>query len=326
MAETDIKRECFVGVDLGGTKILAGLFDSGLRLRGTAKITTKAQRGSEAVLERVARCVRDAVDEADLVMEQVRAVGLGVPGTVDSTTGEVLFAPNLGWREVALRKPLEKLLGVPVLVENDCNVAALGVQVVELKNKPRSMIGVFIGTGIGGGIVLEGELYTGASHLAGEIGHMTLQCNGPKCGCGRNGCFEALASRTAMLQRIKTALKDGEKTVLTEILEDLDRLRSGDLRKALRRGDKLTKTIVEDAARYTGLALANLTNLLNPEMIVLGGGIIEALGDEMLGVILETVKLHAMAGSMTGLEIRESTLGDHAAITGAAVLAKRLTK
>ncbi len=323
MGATDGKPGCFVGVDLGGTKILAGLFDSGLALRGTAKMTTKPQRGPEAVLERVARCVRDAVDEADLTMDQVRGVGLGVPGTVDPVLGRVIFAPNLGWRELALKPALEKLLGVPVWIANDCNIAVLGVQVSELKNKPRNVLGIFIGTGIGGGLILEGELYSGAAHTAGEVGHMVLQMNGPKCGCGGHGCFEALASRIAMIQRIKAAVQEGQKTVLTEILEDLDRLRSGDLRKAFRRGDKLTQRVVEDAARYAGLAVANLANLLNPEVIVLGGGIIEALGDEMLGIILQTVKEHTMSGVMAGVEIRVSTLGDHAAITGGAVLAKR---
>ena len=326
MADSNSKLGYVVGVDLGGTKILAGLFDSVLGLRGTAKITTKPQRGPGAVLERVARCVRDAVDEADLTMDQLRAVGLGVPGTVEPALGQVIFAPNLGWREVALKEPLEQLLGVPVWVENDCNVAVLGVQAAELKNKPHSVLGVFIGTGIGGGLILNGELYSGAARTAGEVGHMVLQMNGPKCGCGGHGCFEALASRTAMVQRIKTAVNGGEKTVLTEILPDLERLRSGDLRKAFLRGDKLTKTVVEDAAGYTGLALANLANLLNPEAIVLGGGIIEALGEQMLGIILQTMKEHTMPGAMTGVEVRVSTLGDHAAITGGAVLAMRLTQ
>ena len=225
-----------------------------------------------------------------------------------------------------MKQPIEKLLGVPVCVENDCNVAVLGVQVGELKGKPRNVVGVFIGTGIGGGLILNGELYSGAAHAAGEVGHMALQMNGPQCGCGNKGCFEALAGRTAILQRIKTAVSGGEKTVLTEILEDLDRLRSGDLRKALRRGDKLTQRVIQDAARYTGLALANLANLLSPEVMVLGGGLIEAVGDEMLEVILQTLKEHTMPGSLTGMEIRLSTLGDHAGITGGAVLARQLSQ
>src|SRR6185436_8936693 len=152
---------------------------------------------SEVVIERVARCVRDALDECDLTWKHVRAVGIGAPGVVDNETGKVLFAPNLDWKDVQLKKELEKRLEVPVFVENDCNLATLGVHVHELRGKPRHLVGVFIGTGIGGGLVLNGELYGGAAHAAGEIGHMML-AGGPKCGCGNEGCFEALASRSAI--------------------------------------------------------------------------------------------------------------------------------
>src|SRR5580692_12541606 len=173
MAEASSKAEYLVGVDLGGTKILSGIFKYSLECVGTAKVSTKSQRGVEAVVERIDRVVRDAVDEADLTLKQVAGIGIGAPGAVDFGTGTVIFAPNLeGWKDVALKKELEKLLGVPVFVENDCNIAALGVYVAELKSKPRSMVGIFVGTGIGGGIVINGELYSGFNHTAGEIGHM----------------------------------------------------------------------------------------------------------------------------------------------------------
>jgi len=261
-------------------------------------------------------------------MKQVAGLGIGAPGAVDFGAGTVIFAPNLeGWKDVPLKKELEKQLGVPVFVENDCNIAALGVYVSELKSKPRSMVGIFVGTGIGGGIILNGDLYSGFGHTAGEIGHMVIDVNGPKCGCGNKGCFEALASRTAIFQQIKAGIKDGQKTMLTEMLgSDLDDLRSGDLRKAIRRGDKFVDRIVEGAAEYIGIATANLVNIVNPEVVVLGGGVIEALADEMMSVIVETATDYAMPGAMKGVEIVASKLGDSAGITGAAVLAKRETK
>jgi glucokinase len=328
MAETNTKADYILGVDLGGTKILAGVFTHSLESLSTAKVSTKPQRGVEAVVERIARCVQDAVDEADLTLKQVAGIGIGAPGAVDFATGTVIFAPNLeGWKEVPLKKVLEKQLGVPVFVENDCNISALGVYVTELKSKPRHMVGIFVGTGIGSGLILNGELFSGAGHTAGEIGHMVLEVNGPKCGCGNKGCFEALASRTAIFQQIKAGIKDGQKTVLTDLLgNDLDDLRSGDLRKAIRRGDKFVDRVVEGAAEYIGIATANLVNILNPEVIVLGGGVIEALADEMMGVIVETAQDYAMAGSMRGVEIVASRLGDNAGITGGAVLARRETK
>jgi glucokinase len=199
--------------------------------------------------------------------------------------------------------------------------------VAELKAKPKSMVGIFVGTGIGGGLVINGDLYAGFNHTAGEIGHMVLDVNGPKCGCGNKGCFEALASRTAIFQQIKAGVKDGEKTLLTDMLgDDLSDMRSGDLRKAIRRGDKFVDKVVEGAAEYIGIGVANLVNILSPEVVVLGGGVMEALADEMMSVVVETAKDYAMPGTMKGVEIIASKLGDSAGITGGAVLARRGTK
>jgi len=328
MAEGSAKSDCIVGVDLGGTKILSGVFNHSLECVGTAKLSTKSQRGVDKVVERIGRCVQDAIDEADLTIKQIAGVGIGAPGAVDFSSGTVIFAPNMeGWKEVPLKKELEKFLGVPVFVENDCNISSLGVYVAELKSKPRSMVGIFVGTGIGGGLIINGDLYSGANHTAGEIGHMVLEVSGPKCGCGNKGCFEALASRTAIFQQIKAGIKDGQKTILTEMLgNDLEDLRSGDLRKAIRRGDKFVDRIIESASEYIGIATANLINILNPEVVVLGGGVIEALADEMMSVITETAKDYAMPGTMKGVEIIPSKLGDNAGITGAAVLARKETK
>jgi glucokinase len=317
----------FVGVDFGGTKIYAGVFSESLHCVGTSKISTKANRGPEGVIERLARCIKDAVDECDLDFKQVKGVGIGAPGAVDAEKGKVIFAPNLAWKDVALKKELERLLDVPVFVENDCNLSMLGVYEMELDSKPRQAVGIFLGTGIGGGIVLNGEFYTGAKHTAGEIGHMVLQVDGPRCGCGNNGCFEALASRTAIFKKIEDAVKQGQSTLLTEMLgKDLEDMRSGDLRRAIRRGDKFVKKIIEDAARYTGVAVANLINILNPEVVVLGGGIMEALEEQMMPIIQETALDYALEGTAQDVVIRASKLADDTGIVGGAVLARKLSK
>lgn len=327
MAEASGKREHFVGVDLGGTKILAGVFTPQLKCLGKVKMSTKPERGPEGVLERVARCVQEVVDECDLHTDNIKAVGIGAPGAIDPEEGRMIFAPNLKWEDVPLKKVLEKQLDLPVFAENDCNVCGLGVYETELDPKPRSMVGIFLGTGIGGGIVLDGKPWSGFNRTAGEIGHMVLEVNGPKCGCGNKGCFEALASRTALFRRIQTAVKDGQKTVLTDMLgPELTDMRSGDLRKALRRGDKFVEQIVEEAAEYTGIAVANVINFLNPEVIVLGGGVMDQLADDMMAIIIETAKDYALPGTAKGIEIIASKLGDDAGITGAAVLAKRESK
>jgi glucokinase len=174
---------------------------------------------------------------------------------------------------------------------------------------------------------LDCKLYGGFNRTAGEVGHMVIEVGGPECGCGNKGCFEALASRTAIFRQIQQAIREGGKTVLTEMLgDDLDGMKSGDLRKAIKRGDKLVEKIVENAAEYTGIAVANLINILNPEVVVLGGGVIDALEDEMMAIIVETAFDYAMAGTTNGIEIIASKLGDHAGITGGAVLARQRLK
>lgn len=327
MAEPTPKQEYIIGVDLGGTKILAGVFTQQLKCITRTKLSTKAERGPKAVIERVARCIRDAADECDLDLKQIKAIGLGAPGAVDSEAGKVIFAPNLGWRQVPLQKQLQDELGVPVFIENDCNACTLGVYHFELDNKPKHVVGIFLGTGIGAGIIIDGKLYSGFNKSAGEIGHMVLDVAGPKCGCGNKGCFEALAGRQSLFRKIQGLIKDGQKTVLTDMLgPDLADMRSGDLRKAIRKGDKLVEKVVEEAAEYTGIAVANIMNLLSPEVIALGGGVIDALEDEMMGVIVETAREYAMEGTDTNVQIIASKLGDDAGIHGAAVLARRQTR
>jgi glucokinase len=279
------------------------------------------------VLERVVRCVQDAIDECDLAGKQIRAIGIGAPGSVDPEKGEVLFAPNLDWKNVPMVKELEKRLDIPVFLENDGNVCTLGIYDQELKSKARHVLGIFIGTGIGGGLILNGELYTGSAHTAGELGHMVVDVNGPKCSCGNKGCFEVFASRLALFRAIETAIKNGEKSVLTEMLgDDLKDLRSGDIRKAIRRGDKMVEKIVAEAGEYAGIAIANLINILNPEIVVLGGGVIEALEDEIMPTLIKSAKTHVLPGTFRTVDIIASKLGDNAGITGAAVLAREKSR
>ena len=327
MAEASSKAEYLVGVDLGGTKILSGIFSSSLKCIGRSKMSTKPERGPEVVIERIAHCIQDAVDECDLDLKQVRGIGIGAPGSVDPDNGKVMFAGNLGWKDVSLKKELEKQLDLPVFLGNDCNICTLGVHEVELDGKPRNMMGIFLGTGIGGGLIIEGKLYHGFNRTAGEIGHMVLEVNGPKCTCGNKGCWEAFSSRSALFRQVQQAVKEGQKTILTEMLgNDLKDLRSGDLRKAIKQGDKFVEHIVEEAAKYNGVAVANLINIINPEVVVIGGGLMDALENEMMSVIVESAREHAFPGSDKGVKILASKLGDDAGITGGAVLARRETK
>jgi glucokinase len=313
-------------VDLGGTKIMAGVFDAKLDCLGQAKKKTKAVKGFASVVDRIQECVEEALQAASISVKQVAGVGIGAPGSVDPAAGRVIFAPNLGWRDVPFQKQVEERLSVPVFLENDCNLCTLGVHAVEFSGKPRHMVGIFLGTGIGAGIVIGGKLYCGSNFTAGEIGHMVLDVNGPPCGCGNRGCFEAFASRTGIFNRILAAIGEGQETIIGSMLgEDMQDLRSGKLRKAIQAGDKYVAEVVRDAARYTGVAVANVINLLNPECIVLGGGLIEQLENHMLDLIITTARKHAMAGAMRGVRIQSSRLADEAGVVGGAVLARSRT-
>jgi glucokinase len=323
MAEKKNKGPYSLGVDIGAARIRAGVLARNGELAGLVKLSTKANRGAETAVERVARCIRDAVDEADLTLQDLRGVGVGVPGPVDPARGLALSSAALGWGEVPLKEMLEHSLGVPVWIESDWNAALLGIHELEFHRAPRQMLGVFIGAGIGGGMIVNGRLFHGFNHGEGELGHMVLDVNGPRCACGRRGCFQALASRTALVNRLRAAIKDGAKTALTDWLdEDLSGLRSRDLRKALRQGDVLVGSVVKEAARYIGLAVGSLVNLLNPQIVALGGGLMEALAEVMIKDITETASAQAMPGAMKGVTIQATALGDEAGIIGAALLAR----
>ena len=312
----------YIGVDLGGTKILAGVFDSEHRCLASDKTKTRSEEGYDAVCARIVRAVRSAAESAGIDPSKARGAGIGAPGSISSDESHVLFAPNLDWRDAPLKADLEAELGCPVWLGNDCNVAATGIHRLELEAKPNDMVSLFLGTGIGAGIITNGVFLTGATRAAGEVGHMVLDPAGPVCGCGTHGCFEALASRTAIFNKVKAAVNDGgELTQLMDADDDsVTRIRSGKLRRAIEAGDKLAVQVLDETCFYTGLAIANLCNLLNPEVVALGGGLIEQLHPVMLPKIRDAALERIMPGSRQ-VRIMATALGDDAGITGAAILA-----
>ena len=317
-------KPMYVGVDLGGTKILAGVFNAAMQCLGTAKVRTKPTRESSEIISSVAACVREVADTCGVEISQLAGVGIGCPGSVNPDSGEVLFAGNLGWKNVPLKTVLEKQLGIPVFAENDCNVATLGVHELELDGKPDHMAGLFLGTGIGGGLILNRKLYSGPTHTAFEIGHMVMEIDGPECTSGIRGTFEALASRTAIQQRILDQVQAGRTSWLTENMpHKVKKLRSQALKKAVAAGDDMIIEAIDESARVTGIAVANLINILNLQLFVIGGGIIEALGDRMLPRIITAAREHSFPGAFDGVRILPTRLSDDAGICGSAVLVKR---
>ena len=323
MSEEQSKEHYYIGVDLGGAKILAGVFGKDLKLLGKNKIRTKPERGFDAVVGRIARCVFELADDFDIQIEQIKGLGIGTPGAI-APDGDVIFAGNLRWEDVPLKAELEEKLKIPVFIENDCNIATLGIYHKELKAVPENMVGIFLGKGVGAGLILNRQLYRGSHLTAGEIGHTVVDVHGEKCNCGNRGCFELFASRSAIFRRIDKAIQMGEKSLLATMTDGkLEDLRSGDLLKAMNRGDKCVGKVVDEAAEYTGIVVANVVNFLNPDIIVLGGGIIDALEERMMPIIERVAREHAFPGTENSFEVRASKLGDYAGITGAAVLAQQ---
>jgi glucokinase len=321
------RSDYLVGVDIGGSKIMAGLFTREFKLLESIKISTNAHRGGDDVLERIVGTIGDLLDARRLELRHVAAVGVGTPGIIDTKSGTVVAAPLLFWEKFALRKYLSRALKRPVVIHNDCSVAMAAIYDIELKRKPRNALGIFMGTGLGGALVLDGELYTGSSGIAGEVGHIVVEKEGRPCGCGSRGCFEVYSSRSGIADRMRDEVKKGTRTVLKDILakdkKQPGALRSGTLRKAMKDGDKLAQRIVRDAAEYTGIAISNLINLLSPDVVVLGGGLIDALEDEIMPIINDQVQTHALLRFLRKPEVFATKLGDKAGITGAAVLARK---
>ena len=320
-----VNNDYVVGVDMGGTKILAAVINAKGEIVQQAKTATKPKKGPDEVIKRIVRCIGEAIDGAELKPSQIRAIGIGSPGPLDPETGVIIFAPNLGWSNVPLKAKLEANLSIPTFVDNDVNVGTLGEYAFGAGRGVKNLVGIFVGTGIGGGIILDGKLYHGVNKTAGEVGHMIVEANGPQCGCGNFGCLEAVASRTAITRDLQKAIqKKGQKSKLTQLNGGkLDQIRSQAIAKAVKRGDKPTIKVMRRAGKYLGISVASIVHFLNPEMVVLGGGVIEAMGDSLLDPIRRAAAKYALPTTMDGVQIVEAILGDNAGVIGASVLARQ---
>jgi len=318
-----------IGMDLGGTKILAAVVDADGRIVAEAKVKTRPEKGPDTVIERMAQAAQEAVRRLKLDWDAIRGVGVGAPGPVDPDAGVVHYMPNLpSWEEVPLASRLGTSLGVPVFIENDVNLGTLGEYMLGAGQGTKDMVGIFVGTGIGGGLIIDGKLHSGYRHAAAEIGHMILLADGPVCGCGKRGCAEALASRTAIERDIWLGINVGRNSLIPKLTGgDPEQLTSGVLAQAMREGDPLVSEVMTRAQWYLGLLTASIVNLVDPEMIVFGGGLIEALGDAFLDPIRVTARQHFLqqAGA-DRVRIVTAKLGDNAGVLGAAALANWKTK
>ena len=324
------KKKAVVGVDLGGTSLFVVVLDvaSG-EILSEAKRKTRPKFGAVDVTARMGAAIIDAIKSAGLEKKQILGVGVGVPGPVQVETGLVVNCPNMGdtWDHFFLRDELSALLGtLPLTIDNDVNVGAVGEHRHGAGQGSQSMLAIFVGTGIGGGLILNGSLYTGSRHSAGEVGHMVIADGGAICGCGQAGHAEALASRTAIDNEIKAAIQAGKPTIVPELLRQKgrDTISSAILERAVEAGDEVTLAALQKAQYYLGILIANCVNILDPEVIVVGGGVVERLGEAYLEPVRPVARQHYINKlDADRVRIVPAALGDYSGAIGAAELAKQ---
>ena len=318
----------YAGIDLGGTSFIATLADEKGKVLGSSDCATVRGATPEDTIAAIADNVLLAAKDAQIKIKKVRAIGIGAPGAVDPKKGVVVKAPNLGWQNVPLARALKKHLGPDVIVGNDVQVAIIGEHAYGAAKGTKRAIGIWVGTGIGGGLINRGNLDRGFRGAAGEIGHMLIKEDGPLCGCGRNGCVEALASRTAMERDMRALAANSDACITLQIMKERgkERMTSSVMQRALRAGCPVMKEVVARAQHYLGLLAGNLVNVYDPEMIVIGGGVAQRLEDSFVGPIAETARSRFLRPDPEKkVRIVHATLGDYSGALGASVLARDAT-
>jgi glucokinase len=312
-----------LGIDLGGTKILVGVVSGNHRILGRAKRTTPAKEGGPAIVAAISSCAQDALESAGLARHEVAGAGIGSPGPLDLKTGTILFSANMNVRDFPLGAELAAALGRPVLVRNDVRVAGIAEFRLGIGRGYQNVVAAFVGTGIGGCIIRNGQIIEGLTGNAGEIGHMIIKAGGPRCGCGARGCMEALASKTAIARRVEKAIRKGLPTILADkMARKSGRLKSGDLSEAVAAKDLVALKEVQRAAHFLGVGLGSLINALGPEIVIIGGGVAGALGEDYLDLVRSAARAQAFTDPEGKIRIEQAALGDDAGILGAALLAR----
>lgn len=303
-----------IGIDIGGTKVLLGLIDENGRLLEKRKIKLDTKE-YELILERIIKEIERLGRR-----EKIKKIGVAVAGQIEKGSGRILFSPNLKWHSFSIKENLEERLGIEVIVENDVNAATYGEWLFGLNGLPEHVIGVFIGTGIGGGIIIDRKLYRGFSEIGGEIGHMILNPKGYRCNCGRMGCFEAFCGGFYITERVKEKLKKGYRGKIYEIIEGkIENLHTGHIERAYLLGDKLCEEIWKEVIEYLAIGLANLINIFDPQVLLLGGGVVYG-SRFLLREVSISLQGKALEASLQAVKILKAKLQEDAALLGVAFI------
>jgi glucokinase len=321
-------KKVVVGIDLGGTKVMVAVLDEKLKVLTRVKMRTHGEEGPKATVLRMAKLVRKGLDEIPGgVAAKISYVGVGAPGPLKPGTGVIVAAPNLGWKNVPLKKMLEAQLKCPVNVDNDVNMGTYGEYFAGAAKGKSLVVGLFPGTGIGGGIVIDGKVIQGASGSAGELGHIIVDPNGLLCGCGRRGCIETVASRLAIAKEVAVAAIRGQSPFMLKKYETkIEDMKSSAFAEAIDAGDKVVESIVRHAAHMLGIAAASVVNILSPDCIVLGGGLVEAMPKLFLEEVRCGIEEYGMPPIIPYVKVVKAALGDDAVAVGAAAYAREVLK
>jgi len=319
-----------LGLDIGGTNMVVGLVPmEGGEPLGVRKLLTLPEAGGEEVVRRAAEAaeesMRDVFSAEDGDRGQVAGIGIGAPGPLNRETGILLEAPNLGWRDFPLRRLVSDGLGLPAEVDNDANCATFGEWWMGAGRGSTTLVGLTLGTGIGGGFVVNGEIHHGTSDAAGEFGHMTIDSTGRKCKCGNYGCLEAYASGPNIAARAVEGIEAGVESLLADLVDgDLERITAATVYEGVVRDDPYAHEVMKETAKFLGVGVANLINALNPDVVVIAGGVTRA-GEHLFAPLRKEVRRRAFRSAVDACRIVPAALPETAGVIGAAGIFKKTT-
>ena len=312
----------YVGIDLGGTNIVAGVVDENYKIIATAKTKTNCPRPDKAIADDMAKMALEAVKNAKLTIDDIEWVGIGTPGIANSQTGIIEYSNNLGFNNTPMVKYIQETIDKPVFIENDANAAAYGEYVAGAAKGAENAVCITLGTGVGGGIIIDGKIYSGSNFAGAEIGHTVIEVDGAKCSCGRKGCFEAYSSATGLIRMTKEAIAENPECIMAKMADEKGKVTARTSFDAMRAGDPVAKALVDKYIKYLAAGITNTINIFQPDILCIGGGVCNE-GDPLLLPVRELVKKEIYTrNSPKNTEIVIAKLGNDAGIIGAAFLGR----
>ncbi len=310
----------YIGIDLGGTNIKAGVVNENYEIIAKATTKTLLPRPAEEICADMAKVSLEAVEQAGLTLDDIESVGIGTPGTANSETGIIEYSNNLGFLNLPVVEIMQKHINKPVYVENDANAAAYGEYVAGAAKGANDAVCITLGTGVGGGIIINGKIYSGFNFAGAEIGHTVIDPNGPECTCGRKGCFEVFSSATGLVRMTKEAMLEDKASVMWQMNEEDGKVSARTAFNAMRAGDRAGKAVVDKYIKYLACGITNTINIFQPDILCIGGGVCNE-GDPLLLPLKELVAKEVYTkNSAKNTEIVIAKLGNDAGIIGAAFL------